>query len=391
MQQKILLATTVNWPSTARLAGAFATLGASVEAVLPKNHVCRRSRYLDKAHDYSPLGPQASMAQGIAASVPDLVIPCDDRALSLLLALSEFEFLLTRSLGPMASYAVLTARAPSIAAARQEGIAAPLTLAVADLEALPGALAQTGLPCVMKADGSWGGEGVKFVRTPDEAALAFRKLQGPPSRLRSLARAVLRKDMHFIGAALAPRQAAVNVQAFVPGKPATSVYACRNGNVLAALHMDVIDWAGATGPAARMRRVRDPYMDAAARKLAARFHLNGLQGLDFVRDESGQPHLIEINPRATQICHLALGSDLPAALLGTKPRPAATGLDEIATFPQLLSKARSPSVYEDIPWDDPGVLKIFMREGMPDILPELTRPEGLPPALGRKVYEPGPR
>ena len=61
-----------------------------------------------------------------------------------------------------------------------------------------------------------------------------------------------------------------------------------------------------------------------ARRIAARFGLSGLQGLDFVRDEEGLPHLIEINPRATQICHLALGSDLPAALLGVPPRSAAT-------------------------------------------------------------------
>jgi len=390
MRQKILLATTVNWPSAARLAGAFSLLGAGVEAVFPRGHVLRRSRYLERAHRYRPLQPLSSMAHAIAAAAPDLVVPCDDRALSLLLALKQFEPLLTRSLGPLASHAVLAARAPSIAAAREEGIAAPLTLAVPGLDALPGALAEAGLPCVMKVDGSWGGMGVKFVHTQTEAEAAFRLLQGPTSRWRSLARAVLRRDAHFIGEALAPRQALVNVQALVPGSPATSVFACRDGAVLASLHMDVVDWAGNTGPAARMRRAADPQMEEAARKIAARFRLGGFIGLDFMRDGGGTPHLIEVNPRATQICHLVLEDDLPAALLGVPPRPAATGLQEIALFPQLLAQPRSASVYEDMPWDDPDVLRAYTGETT-DLLPELTGAGGLAPVLGQKVYGPRPR
>ena len=96
-------------------------------------------------------------------------------------------------------------------------------------------------------------------------------------------------------------------------------------------------------------------MDEAARRIARRFALSGLHGLDFVRDAGGIPHLIEINPRATQICHLALGAghDLPSALLGQKPRPIATKKPLIALFPQAWSTGRlSPdasAAYLDVP------------------------------------------
>lgn len=367
MKPRILLVTTVTWPSAARLAGAFATLGARVEAVFRRDHVLRFCRYLDRAHRYRPLHPLSSIAAAVRGAEPDFVIPCDDRALDLLLKLNGFDALLERSLGPRGHFSVLTARALSIDSARRDGITAPLTLAVRTLEALPEALAQVGLPCVMKADGSWGGDGVKFVRTAEEAVLAFRRLQGPPSRVRSLYRAVMRKDWHFVGEALEPKSATVNVQALITGKPATSVFAARDGEVLAALHMDVVTWAGETGPASVMRRVDCPVMENAARKIAARFRLNGLHGLDFMRDREGQAHLIEVNPRATQICHLALGPDLPAALLGRRARPPVTDCREIALFPQLLAAPNlTGPVYRDIPWDDPAVLRAIAGEALPE-------------------------
>jgi len=391
MKQKILLATTLNWPSTARLAGAFAVLGAVVEAVALRSHVLHASRYPKHVHRYSPVAPHASFMRAILAAEPTRVIPCDDRALAILLALPRFELLLRNSLGPLESYAVLSARQASIAAARQEAIAAPLTLRVADLLHLPEAIGRVGLPCVLKSDASWGGDGVKLVATLAQAEEAFVRLQGPPQRLRSVARAVLRKDLHFLVEALKPRAAFVNVQALVPGRPATSVFAARDGRVLASLHMDVLDTDGATGPARRMRHIEDASMEDAARKLAARFRLNGLIGLDFVRNEKGVPHLVEINPRAAQICHLALGPDLPAALIGAEPRPAVTELKEIALFPQLIADARpGAAVYEDIPWDDPGLLRAVAGPALPEAEPlddirEFSSPAGAPPIYRRAV------
>jgi hypothetical protein len=393
MKKKVLLVTTVPYSSAARLAGAFSALGATVEAVFPREAPIAVSRYLDRAYCYRPLASEESLADALRAAQPDFVIPCDDRAVALLAGLLAFAPQLERCLGPLAAYRVVMARAPSMAAAREEGIIAPLTCAVDSLAALPDALHEVGLPCVMKTDFSWGGAGVKFVCSADEARRAFVKLQGPPSRLRSLVRAVKRKDLHFLDAARNPVKATVNLQAFVAGKPATSVFAAEDGKVLAAQHMDVVTWQGDAGPATVMARVADPVMDDAVAKIAARFRLSGLHGLDFVRDAAGLPHLIEVNPRATQICHLPLDADLPAALLGVPARLPVTDRKQIALFPQLLSvDALPPQVFRDIPWDDPKVLRFQSGEALPEAaeleaIAEFDRPVrrfGLrPPASNR--------
>ena len=389
MRPKVLLVTTVKWPSAARLAGAFANLGAEVSAIFPRGHVLGASRYLTHSYRYRVFAGPKSVATAIARAAPDHVIPCDDRALRLVLSQTPFTTLLKKSLGPLDAFDSLIPRAASMAAAMQEGIITPLTLGVEGLADLPSALAAVGLPCVMKSDESWGGAGVRVVRTLADATKAFAALHNPPARWRSLARAILRKDTHFLLDARYPRAAAVSVQSFVQGTPATSVFAARDGNVLGAMHMDVMSCQGTTGPASLMRRLLCPAMDEAAKKIAARFQLNGLHGLDFMRDADGVPHLIEINPRATQICHLPLEADLPACLLGVTERPSLTAARQIALFPQLLGAENLPDgVFQDIPWDDPGVLSVAAGDAMPDasvttFIEQLGRPGKAPPIFRR--------
>lgn len=368
MAKKILLATTVKWPSAPRLAGAFTSLGCRVEAVFPRGHMLQVSRYLSRGYTYRPLYPLSSLAASIAAAKPDLIVPCDDRAVTHLLALhavahdTEISVLLERSLGRIDSYPVIMGRSSAMEAAQAEGIVAPLTVPVTEETELSSALKLIGFPAVLKADQSWGGDSVAIVRTPDEVHRAFRKLSGAPSRLRSLVRSVLRKDAHFLRAAWAPKAITVHVQRFIPGKPATTAFACRDGEMLASLSVDVVEWRNATGPACLIKRADCPAMDDAARRIARRFGLSGLHGLDFVRDEAGTPHLIEMNPRATQICHLVLepGNDLAAALAEEQPRPITTDASAVALFPQAWARdLRGPSfpgAFEDVPWDDPAVL-----------------------------------
>ncbi len=376
MTQRILLATTVNWPSATYLAGAFASLGCLVDAVFPRGHVLSVSRTIGRGYAYHPLRPRSSFVKAITAAKPDLIIPCDDRAVIHLLSVQattltpELSALLFRSMGRLDSYPLMMARSHAIAIAQAEGISTPLTIAVANESEFWSALEAIGLPAVLKADGSWGGGGVAIVRTQAEAGLAFHRLVGPPSRLRCLARAVLRQDAHFLLEALAPKAASLQVQQFIKGKPATSAFACRDGRVLAAIHMDVVESHGTTGPASLIRRTECARMDEAARRIAQRLGLTGLQGLDFVRDETGVPHLIEINPRATQICHLALGPghDLPSALLRQPSRPIATHKPLIALFPQAWQPGQTVpdarTAYLDVPWDDPAVLNAWSSPGL---------------------------
>src|ERR1700743_1070263 len=110
MSPRVLLTTTMLWPSTARLAGAFAGVGARVEALLPIGHVAGKSRFVSARHDYDPMFPARALRKAVEASEPDLVVPCDDRALAQLLAL-DAPALLERSLGPVENYPALVSRA----------------------------------------------------------------------------------------------------------------------------------------------------------------------------------------------------------------------------------------------------------------------------------------
>ncbi len=381
MNPRVLLTTTVGWPSSARLVAAFAQLGFEVEALLPLGHVAGASRFLGRRYDYDPLFPFAALGRALEQAQPDLVVPCDDRALAHLLEaawrLPQAAPLIARSLGDLASYPTLVARAAFIAAARALRIEAPQTVTVRSRDELGVALARFGGRGVLKADGSWGGDGVALLGNVDQAIAAWARLALSPSRARNLARAFLRRDRHFLRAALRPPSIGVCLQQFVAGTPATSAFACWKGRVIASIHMDVLETLHPHGPATVMRRVDCPDMEAAAVKLAERFGLSGLHGLDFIRDAEGRAHLIEINPRATQACAFALGEghDLIAALAGCivpsrrATRPLLTDNRAIALFPQEWHRDPQSDwlhrAYPDVPWDDPGVLRACLGPDAP--------------------------
>lgn len=381
MALRILLSTTVHWPAAARLTCAFAGVGARVEGLFPAGHLMGKSRFLAAGHRYNPLLPLASLDAAIARSRPDLVVPCDDRATAHLIVAAARQprtrALVERSLGRLESYAVLTARDRFIAAAIAADIAAPQTVRIDSERELDTALSRSGFPAVLKADARWGGEGVAIVRTRDQARGAFRRLSTGGSRLRNLARALNRRDLHFLRDAVHLPKIRISLQQFVPGQPATMAFACRQGRVVASIHMDVLETVRPNGPASVMRRIDCPEMEAAAARLAERFGLSGLHGLDFIRDPDGRMHLIEMNPRATPASALALGAghDLVAALAGTVApemhgaRPTVTDNPVIALFPQEWR--RNPAsgwlraAYLDAPWDDPAVLRASLEPGEP--------------------------
>src|SRR5579871_6715127 len=87
MARKVLLVTTVDWTSTARYAGGFAAASWSVEVLCPRRAPARRSRYVGECHLYRPLLATASLRKALAKAEPDLIVPCDDRAVGMLLKL----------------------------------------------------------------------------------------------------------------------------------------------------------------------------------------------------------------------------------------------------------------------------------------------------------------
>jgi carbamoyl-phosphate synthase L subunit-like protein len=378
----VLIATTSGWFPTARLAMALAHAGCVVDAVCPARHPLSKIGAVRRAYDYRGLTPLASFAHAIRETGPDLIVPGDDFATLHLHSLYQREgrdretgALIERSLGAAESFPVVYARTEFIEMAREEGIRAPKTEVIANPSALKQWVSRMGFPTVLKANGTSGGDGVRVVHTLDEAERAFRELQDPPLLARAVKRALFNQDKTLLWPSLLRRRSVVNAQEFVAGREATSAVACWQGTVLSSLHFEVLKKRNAAGPSSVLRRMDNAEMSAAAEKMVRRLNLSGLHGFDFMLEaHTGNPYLIEINPRATQVGHLTLGAghDLPAALYAAvsgetaRPAPKVTENDTIVLFPQEW--IRDPeseflqSGYHDVPWEEPELLRACIRK-----------------------------
>jgi hypothetical protein len=382
----ILIVTTSRWFPTARLAMALARAGCLVDALCPGGHPLARMRAVRRTHAYRGLMPLSSFANAIQASAPDFMVSGDDVATGQLHHLYDRESrrgqagkwvcdLIERSLGAPQSFPVVYARNAFMDVAREEGIRAPKTELIRNLNDLNQWVARFGLPTVLKSDGTSGGEGVRVAHSLEEAERAFRVLQAPPLLARAAKRALLDQDKRLVWPSLLRRRSVVNAQVFVAGREATSTVACWKGAVLASLHFEVINKSGSVGPSSVLRSIENVEMSAAVERMVRRLSLTGILGFDFMLEaDTENAHLIEINPRATQVGHLTLGPgrDLPAALysaLSGQPFRAAPKVTENATitlFPQEWMRdpesAFLTSGYHDVPWEEPELLRACVRK-----------------------------
>jgi hypothetical protein len=386
--------------------------GCEVDAVCPRRHPLTQTSAVGRVHGYSGFSPLASFARALSASQPDLIVSGDDLTTQHLQRLYRRENsrranertpqaaahssssplceLIERSFGSPESFPVVSARTAFMNLAQAEGLRVPATEVVESLASLKKWIARSGLPAVLKANGTSGGDGVRVVHTAEEAEQAFERLQAPPLLARAVKRALLDRDTTLLWPSLTRRRSVVNAQAFIAGREATSALFCWQGKVLASHHFEVMQKASAAGHATVLRQVEHPEMSAAAEAMARRLRLSGFYGLDFMLEaETGCAFLIEINPRATQVGHLSLGAgrDIPAALyqtlcarealLASPPNPPSdlrparqvrkvTENDTIALFPQEWIRdpesAYLRSAYHDVPWEEPDLVRDCVRQ-----------------------------
>ena len=385
MKPTVMIATTVRWLPTARLAVALGNAGFTIDAVCPPHHPLGKTDVVRRIHNYRGLDGLRSFRDAIATAKPHLIVPADDLATQHLLALYEQEqrkagagaplcTLIEYSLGAPEAFPVLNARAKFMELAQSEGIRVPKTEVIHDASDLKKWIAQTGFPTVLKSDGSSGGDGVRVVHTLEGAERTLRVLQAPPLLARAAKRALIDQDLRLVWPSLLRRRSIVNAQAFVAGREATSAVACWKGEVLASLHFEVINKVGSSGHATVLRLIENVEMSTAAERMARRLNLSGLHGFDFMLDAgTGNAYLIEINPRSTQVGHLTLGpgSDIPAALYSAVSgqavclAPKLTEDKMIALFPQEWirdpASAFLQSAYHDVPWDRPELIRACVR------------------------------
>lgn len=327
-----MIVTTMRWFSAARLAHALTEAGFEVSACRPADHPLDAVTTLSADHRLRRVSRLASLEAAIQASRPDLLLPDDERAWALIRRLHgrttdpAVQALIEHSLGQPSEWERISSRTAVAREAREAGVAVPDTDVVPDLAALSGRT----LPLALKTDGSWGGRGVALVRSAAQLAPAFAAMSHPPTYPRAIKRLLINRDVDGMVARLRGRHPVVNAQQFVEGRDAIVTVACQAGEVRDLVCLEVVQTSSERGPAAVVRIIEHPGMDAAARAMVARFGLTGFCGMDFILTPDGTASLIELNPRVTPTCHLLVEGAHPAGqalTLFPAERAAAEPLD----------------------------------------------------------------
>jgi ATP-grasp domain len=380
MPPTVLLTDTTRWPVAARLAINLSKAGIDVSAAcLTRGHPLLNTRTVRQIFAYSPIRPVSSLIAAIEATNPQLIIPCDDRAVRHLHELhahardlgrsgSSIAALVEHSLGPPESYPIVSARYDLLTVAREEGLRVPEMKLVRAVDDLKSWRTDHAFPWVLKADGTFGGRGVRIADTLEHAEQSFSKLTGMFGIGRGLKRLVVNRDPFWLRPWWEGWRPPVIAQSYIHGRPANCAVVCWEGKVLAGIGVDVVSTSGWADPATVVRVVERPEMMHAAERIASRLKLSGFFGLDFMIEEgTGSAYLIEMNPRCTPLCHLQLGKGhdmigaLWAQLSGNPPGDMRriTQNDMIAYFPQAwLSKSEFlSSCFQDAPWEEPGLIE----------------------------------
>ena len=359
-------------------------------------HPVQMASVVRRAFHYSGSDPLTSLRTAIAAFEPDIIVPCCDRGVQQLHELHAFSRaqhpieqptldLIERSLGLPENFAIVSARYPLLKIAQDEGILVPHTIELHGDSDLKSRCAEIALPWVIKADGTWGGRGVRVAHSEAEAEQCFSELTRPGRRVDLIKRLMLSRDRGWALFDWKRSQPAVIAQSLIAGRPANCAVVCWQGKVLAAIGVEVVSAQGPKGPATVVRVVESCEMMQAAERITRRLGLSGFFGLDFmIEDGTGATYLIEMNPRCTPLCPLPLGKgkDLAEAfwsqLAGQSPRekPPVTEKALIAYFPQAWNGTSEllDASYHDIP------------EGEPELIRELLHPWSERSLLG-KIFD----
>jgi hypothetical protein len=379
----VLLAATLWWPLSARLAIRFLEYGCRVVAICPAGHYLRYVEGIETCFPYRGVSSLTSLERAIRKTVPDIVIPCDDRVVWQLHELyrlrPDMRELLEASLGAATEFEIVSRRDLLLQIAQTLGISIPATKLVTSEEEIHQWFAAGETAAAVKMDGTCGGEGVVIARSEEQAKDAFRKFSRQIGFLTACKRLLINGDPVSLWTWGKQAQTTISIQQLIEGRPANSMLACWKGEVLSMVSVEVLASQGATGAAFLVRITENDEMNKAARLLARRLQLSGFCGLDFLIDQrTGLPYLIEMNPRCTQLGHLPLagGNDLAGALceklIGRACTTSTPSVERqvVAFFPQAERwggrKPQSYGIYVDVPHGQTELVRELLRPSWPE-------------------------
>jgi hypothetical protein len=366
---KVLLVSATAWPACAKLAIAFLRHGCHVEAVCASGHPLAYVSGIRRIYPYRAWTSLRSLETALYASAPDLIVPCDDGVVRQLHHLYRIvpalREVIERSLGSAEYYDIVDSRAMFMRVAEDLGVRVADTVEVDTIADLEAWFATHRESAVLKVDDTYAGKGVRMVDSFARAENALHGLRRRPGLLLAVARWFALRDVLGLWRWAHHRARPLTLQRHVRGAPANAMIACKEGKLLALVAVKVLWSEGETGPACVAQVIENDDIKLAAERVAARLSLSGFHGLDFILDvETGHASLIELNPRCTQLGHLAIRRDgdlagaLCRAMLPTCELQMQECIQEqtIAFFPQVLFASGRCSqlkdAHIDIPWSE---------------------------------------
>jgi hypothetical protein len=358
-------------PATVRLVRSFQRNGCVVHTLVRRSHWLARLDGIASTHFFRSFDPVKDLLAAIRATAPTLLLPADDLAVWLLHEAAARDAsalkLVETSLGPKSRFETVRRRIDQMVMAAGLGVATPGQAEARDAVGLQRWMADNPGPCVLKADASLGGNGVRVAHDAQSALAALAELQVQPGLVRRWKRWLVNADPVSHWAWSSRFRPTVMVQRFIPGEQANCMVACHRGKVAGIVTARVVACRQEFGASTILDLVDNAPVRDACERIAFGLRSNGFIGLDFVIDQAtGQWYLIEINARPTQLGHFNLdgsGDLVHKFLLATGHRPlvrtspGALPSRRIALWPQLpphgAASEHLAGSYLDRPRDDP--------------------------------------
>ena len=373
----LLVATTTSWLGTARIPIALAKAGFDVSLLTPRHSLAEASRFIAKI---GYLGNHTTRMQWfdaftamVDATLPRVVIPCDDVAFRLLASVAteppqgrraerqlQLAALVRTSLGQPEHYEPTVDKTLLPPRAEALGVQVPPYAIIADLADAEAFVARHPYPVVLKRAHGFAGHGVAICASGGELAQAFDAFAVADA-----------EDMHEA------TRGRYLLQAHVAGPVQYFHAVAWQGELIAGWALEkLLANPAPKGPPTMTRYFPGPGLRKIAADLARGFGINGLFFAEFIVDAAtGTPCLLEINRRVSPATHRGVlqNVDLCAALFGaldgtaSKSRTALDPEEEGITvhFPQeWLRDPQSPHLHHyplDVPWDEPELIEALLK------------------------------
>ena len=359
-----------NWNDLVGLGWAnihlLADVGFEVATLTPPASIVRKIKSANSHYTYRPWSPSSSILHAIKDFRPDFIVCADDQAvrdlhriyLSLINTindrtdLSYIGALIARSLGNPESYSITTAKSKFIAFAQSVGSRRPKTLVMDDEFLGKYELENSRWPIVIKADQSYGGRGVRIVKSGEFVNRSFRQVVISHTWLKAVSALIRGLSPYPLIDRVSSCRRTVTLQEFIAGRIVNRAVVCLNGRILVGISVEALQTMQLTGPATLVRVIDHQEMTDVCKVLVEKLGLSGYCGFDFILDDDNRAWLLELNPRVTPIAAVAvrgrpnLAGALFAALTNSKciREVPSIGTGIIALYPQSKS---SPAKYGD--------------------------------------------